>query len=74
MSVSPPSSEKRLWPMYLVWINDSSASASFSFSRMRRFISGAMGSWKRTGSTRSISQRFSAGDEMCINSTPTLRV
>ena len=72
--VSAPSSENRLWPMYLVWMNCSRASASLSFSKMRFLRAVSMGSRNCCGSIRSMSQRFSAGEEMCMNSLPTCPV
>ena len=69
--VSAPSSENRLWPMYLVWMNCSRASASLSFSKMRFLRAVSMGSRKCWGSIRSMSHRFSSGDDRCMNSLPT---
>ena len=65
---SAPSSEKRLWPMYLVWMNCSSASAALSFWKMRVLRSTSIGSRNCVPSMRSMSQRFSSGSEMCMNS------
>ena len=69
--VSAPSSENRLWPMYFVWMNCSSASASLSLAKMRFLRVTAMGSRNCCGSIRSMSHRFSAGSERCMNSLPT---
>ncbi len=61
ISDSPPSSEKRFWPTYLVCRNVSNASATFSRPRMR-----ICSSWPgRAGGTSTC--------WMCMYSTPTVR-
>ena len=74
ISVSDPSSENRLWPMYLVCRNRSKASAAFSFDSTRCCMSLDSGSVIRSVSKRSWSHFVSVGEEICMNSTPTWRV
>ena len=62
MTDSPPSSENRFWPTYLVCRNVSNASAAFSFDRM--YFCTACGGFSCRTSTRSWIQRRSAGSRM----------
>ncbi len=71
MTVSPPSSENRFWPTYLVCRKVSNASAALSLDRMY-FCTVADGFSCGT-STRSWIQRRSAGSRMWVYSTPTVR-
>ncbi len=71
MTVSPPSSENRFWPTYLVCRNVSNASAAFSFDRM--YFCTVAGGFSCGTSTRSWIQLRSSGSRMCMYSTPTVR-
>ena len=71
MTVSPPSSENRFCPMYLVCRNVSNASALFS--RPRMYFCSSTGGFSCLTSTRCWIQRRCAGSMMCMYSTPTVR-
>ena len=71
ISDSPPSSENRRWPTYLVCRNISNASATFSRDRICTCSSWSARSCGR--STRAWIQARSSGFWMCMYSTPTVR-
>ena len=71
MTDSPPSSEKRFWPTYLVCRNVSNASAALSVRRMRScsLAAGLSGA----ASIRSWIHLRCSGSCMCMYSMPTVR-
>ncbi len=71
MTVSPPSSENRFCPMYLVCRKVSKASAALSRDRMC-FCSSRVGLVCLV-STRSWIHRRCTGSMMCMYSMPTVR-
>ena len=70
IAVSPPSSEKRLWPMYFAWRKRSKLSASTSFSRTRRRPAASNWVRLRDDSIRSCSHSLRSGSAMYMYSTP----
>ena len=71
ISASPPSSENRFWPTYLVCRNVSNASATLSLDRMR-----TCSSWPaRPAGTSTCAwiHLRSSGSWMCMYSMPTVR-
>ena len=70
MSVSPPSSENRFWPTYLVCRNFSNSSAWWSVMRMRYFCRKAERGRLRIGFIRVASHRRTSSESMCMYSTP----
>ncbi|CFO68477.1 Uncharacterised protein [Bordetella pertussis] len=73
MKLSPPSSEKRFWPTYLVCRKRSRPSDSVSCCRMWRFSSVENTGALKVDSRRCWIQRLAAGSEICMNSAPTER-
>ncbi len=71
MTDSPPSSEKRFWPTYLVCRNVSNASAALRRRRIRSCSSRSGLEWPR--STRSWIHLRCLGSWMCMYSMPTVR-
>ena len=71
MTVSPPSSENRFCPMYLVCRKVSNASALFS--RPRMYFCSSIGGFSCLTSTRCWIHRRCTGSMMCMYSTPTVR-
>ena len=71
MVVSPPSSENRFWPTYLVCRKVSNASASFSLARIRSCSS--RGGLVCGRSTRSWIHLRCSGSWMCMYSMPVVR-
>ena len=72
ISDSPPSRPKRLVPVYLRSRNFSKPSASTSLLRIARLPSRVKVISLSGPSMRSWIQAFSAGSEMCMNSTPSV--
>ena len=72
ISDSPPSREKRFWPMNFVWRNSSKASARMRVPRMWRCASGEGASYGR--SMRFWTHARCSGSWMCMYSMPTVRV
>jgi hypothetical protein len=70
--LSPPSRPKRLVPVYLTSRNFSKPSASMSLFRIARLPSRVKLISLSGPSMRSWIQAFSAGSEMCMNSTPSV--
>ncbi len=72
MTDSAPSRPKRLVPVYLTSMNFSKPSASISLFRIARLPSRVKAIPLSGPSMRSCIQDFSAGSEMCMNSTPSV--
>ncbi|MNL06448.1 hypothetical protein D3C87_1270830 [compost metagenome] len=70
MKLSPPSSEKRFWPTYLVWRKRSRPSDAVRRSRMCFFFSSVNTGLERVVSRRSCHQRFCAWSLTYMNSAP----